>query len=101
MIIMVTQLYPATKANEVAEKYLQAAKTPLPSYIKKWHTFSTPEGSSIKAYNLIMVERGKADEAQIHIMKTFAPFYEVEGLSLKSEMLMGVRDSFKAIGRTI
>lgn len=101
MIIMVTQWYPLNKGNLVAEKFLQALKNPLPSYIKKWQTFSIIEGEKNKVYNLIMVEKGKADEAQIDIGKILNTFSEVEGYSMKLEIVLGARDSFKILGRSL
>ncbi len=98
---MVTQLYPLNKANEMADKYLQVIKAPVPSYIKKWQTFTTFEGECAKVYNLIMVEKGNADEATIYITKTLTTFSDIEGYSVKYEVVMGARDSFKAIGRTL
>ena len=98
---MVTQWYPLKKNNEAADKYLQVIKAPVPSYLKKWQTFTTMEGECVKVYNLIMVEKGNADEAAIYLTKTLAPFSEIEGYSIKLEVVMGARDSFKAVGRTL
>ena len=101
MIIMITQWYPLNKANQMAEKFLQATKNPLPIYIKKWQTFNVVEGDKNKVYNRIMVEKGKGDEAQIDIGKILNPFSEVEGYSMKSEIVLGARDSFKIIGKSL
>ena len=101
MILMVTQWYPLNKANLMAEKYLQAAKTPFTSYIKKWQTFNVADGDKNKVYNLIMVEKGKGDEAQIDIGRRLNPFSEVEGYSMKSEVVLGARDSFKILGKSL
>jgi hypothetical protein len=98
---MITQWYPLSKANIAAEKFLEAIKTPLPSYIKKWHTFSVVEGEKNKTYNLIMVEKGKGDEAQIDIGRILNPFSEIEGYSMKTEIVLGARDSFKILGRSL
>jgi len=48
-----------------------------------------------------MIEKGKGDEAQIDIGKILNPFSEVEGYSMKSEVVLGARDSFKILGRSL
>ena len=48
-----------------------------------------------------MVEKGKGDEAQIDIGKILNTFSEVEGYSMKSEVVLGARDSFKILGRSL
>ncbi|MFW9896586.1 MAG: hypothetical protein ACFFD7_12340 [Candidatus Thorarchaeota archaeon] len=101
MIIMVTQWYPLKQGNLVAEKFLQALKNPLPSYIKKWQTFSVVEDDKNKVYNLIMVEKGKADDAQIEIGKILNSFSDVDGYSMKLEIVLGARDTFKILGRSL
>lgn len=101
MIIMVTQWYPLDKGNLIADKFVQALKNPLPSYIKKWQTFSMVDGDKNKVYNLIMVEKGKGDEAQIDIAKILNPFSDVEGYSMKTEIVLGARDTFKILGRSL
>jgi len=98
---MLTQWYPLNKTNTMAEKFLEALKTPLPPYIKKWHTFSVAEGDKYKVYNLIMVEKGRGDDAQIDIARMLTPFSEVEGYSMKTEVVLGARDSFKILGRDL
>jgi hypothetical protein len=98
---MITQRYPLNKVNEAAEKYLQAIKTALPPALKKWQTFTTIEGDMVKVYNLIMTDKDQADAAQMHVMKTLAPFSELDGYSMKTELVYGAKDAFKAIGKSI
>ena len=101
MIFMITQRYPLSQINEMAKRYLEVIKTALPPAIKKWQTFSTFEGDLIKVYNLIMTEKDKADAAQMHVMKTLAPFGEVEGYTVETEVVLGAKDAFAALGRSV
>jgi hypothetical protein len=96
MIFMVTVWYPYPKTKEVVEKTIGAPQ--LPDYIKKWQTFGTPDGNNgTKAYNLIMVEKTKADEALIFITKLLNEFTNIDGYVWKIEPCMGVQDALKVL----
>lgn len=97
MIYMLTAWYPPKDANAVLDAMKSVPK--LPDYIKKWQIFGTAEGEmGIKVYNLIMVEKGKSDEAAIFIVKMQQHFVDnVEGYKYKIEVLMGVKDSMKVL----
>ena len=98
MIFMGTQWIPYNKTEEFKKIFLSVNEKPLPGFIKKWQTFSCHDGESgMKGYNLIMVEKGKADEAVIEIARIIRPFWEIEGYRWKLEPLMGVKDSIKAL----
>ncbi len=101
MIIMVTQWYPTNKAKKIMELFLKASKGPLPSFIKKWQIFTCPDSErGFKGYNLIMTEKDKGDETLMHITKTFQPFWDIEGFSMRIETLLGIKDVVKVMGRT-
>ncbi|MFX1535648.1 MAG: hypothetical protein ACFFDI_15655 [Promethearchaeota archaeon] len=93
---MLTAWHPYTKSKEVVKKALSAPK--LPDYIKRWQIFGTPDGNNgLKAYNLIMVEKDKADEALIFITKLQSEFTEIDGYVWKIEPCLGMRDSLKVL----
>jgi len=90
-IYMVITWVPFHKIEE-ADKLMPRAPIPM-SNIKKWLTFSTPDGKKgMKTYNIIYIEEGKVDEVQIKIMKLLTFFNEVEGYSYKIEPLLSGRD---------
>ncbi|MFX1480055.1 MAG: hypothetical protein ACFFCI_18195 [Promethearchaeota archaeon] len=101
MIFMVTQWTPYHKTNEWLETFKQV-QGKIPSFIKKWQTFATTdEDRGIKGYNLIMVEKGNADEAMIEISKLLAPFWKIEGFAMKTEPILSMRDALKIIGASL
>ena len=48
-----------------------------------------------------MVEKGNADEALVEISKLFAPFWKIEGFSMKIEPVFAMRDALKVIGKSL
>jgi hypothetical protein len=93
---MLTAWYPYVKTKEVVEKTV--GTTQLPDYIKKWQVFGTPDGKNgTKAYNLIMVEKGKTDEAMIFISRLQNEFTNIEGYVWKLEPCVGVQDGLKVL----
>jgi hypothetical protein len=101
MIFMVSQWTPYNKTEEWFEIFKKVAGK-LPGYIKRWHTFATPDGDrGIKGYNLIMVEKGNADEALLEISKLIAPFWKIEGFAMKIEPVMGMKDAVKVLGKSL
>jgi len=98
---MVTQWYPTNKAKEIMALFLKASKVPMPSFIKKWQIFTVPDSErGFKGYNLIMTEKDKGDETLMYITKTFHPFWDIEGFSLRIETLLGIKDVVKVMGKT-
>jgi hypothetical protein len=96
MIFMLTAWYPYPKAKEVIEKTIGGPQ--LPDYIKKWQIFGTPDGDNgTKVYNLIMVEKNKADEALIFITKLQNEFTNIDGYVWKIEPCLGVQDALKVL----
>ena len=101
MIFMVTQWIPYHKTNEWFEIF-KKVKGSLPSYIKKWQMFSTPDKElGFKGYNIIMVEKGNADDALIEISRLIAPFWKIEGFAMKIEVVTGLKDSLKIAGKSL
>jgi len=101
MIFMYTQWIPYNKTNEWVEIF-QKVQGKLPASIKKWQTFSTSdEDRGVKGYNLIMTEKGNADEALIEISKLIAPFWKIEGFAMKLEPLFALREGLKVIGKSL
>jgi len=101
MIFIVTQWTPYNKVDEWFEIF-NKVKGKFPPYIKKWQTFALPdEDRGIKGYNIIMVEKGNADEALIEIMKLIAPFWKIEGFGMKVETVMSMKDSVKVLGKSL
>jgi len=101
MIFMVTQWTPYNKTNEWLDIF-RKVQGKIPSFIKKWQTFAAPdEEKGIKGYNLIMVEKGNADEALIEISKLLAPFWKIEGFAMKLEPILSMRDALKTIGASL
>jgi hypothetical protein len=96
-LLMFTVWYPPHKSAEMAKLYLKQPRD-LP-HIQKWRVFNCPDGErGMKGYHLIYTERGKLEEALHELNKYFVPFSQIEGVSMKSETLIGVQDSFKLIG---
>lgn len=95
MIFFVTELIPGHKLKEVVKNF----KIPkLPEYFKKWEFYFTPDGpSGVKIYNLIMVERGKGDEALLEITKLYNRESQLEGYSWKIETLIGLKDAITTL----
>jgi hypothetical protein len=101
MIFIVTQWTPYNKTNEWLDIF-RKVQGKLPSFIKKWQTFATPdEDRGIKGYNLIIVEKGNADEAMIEISKLIAPFWKIDGFAMKTEAVFGMTDAMKVIGKSL
>jgi len=97
MIFLLTVFYPSHKVMEMANKFkLEKA----PDIFKRWQIFSAAgDKNGMKAYHLIMSERGKGDEAVLYIQKSLVPFFEIEGYEFSLEILMGLKDSFALIGK--
>jgi len=98
---MVTQWTPYNKTEEWFNIFKEV-RGKFPPYIKKWQTFAAvDEDRGIKGYNLIMVEKGNADEALVEISKAVAPFWKIEGFSMKIEPLFAIRDAVKVLGKSL
>lgn len=95
---MLTSWYPFSKFKEVGKKILNLGK--MPDFIKKWEVIQTPDGSKgLKAYNLIMVEKDKDDEAAMFIMKMQQSFSaDIKEYVWKIETCLGLKDAFQALG---
>lgn len=101
MIFMVTQWTPYNKTDEWFETF-QKVRGKLPSFIKKWQTFAAvDEDRGIKGYSIVMVEKGKGDDAMIAIADLLVPFWKIEGFSMKIEPLYGMRDAIKSLGKAL
>ncbi len=97
MIVMVTIHYPTHKSTEMAKLILKQPRE-IP-YVKKWRVFNTYAGKEgMKQYHLIYTEKEKTEETFMEIGKYFLPFYQIEGFSIQSEVLLGVSDSYNLIG---
>ena len=94
---MLTVWYPPHKALDVAKLY---AKQPREvPFVTKWRVFNTQAGTEgMKQYHLIYTERGKLEEAVKGLNKYFFPLIEIEGYFFKSEILIGVSESFELAG---
>ena len=98
MIILITAWYPGHKAKEVAEMFLKQAEKGNPPYIKKWLSFGTSDGKDgMKGYNLVYIEKGHVDEGLANIYKLIAPYYKIEGYSVKFEVLSLVSEAAKML----
>jgi len=95
MILLITVRWPPHKSLDVGEKFFKSATGSLPPSIKKWLTFSVNDLKGGKGYHLIYTERDKADEASEEINKIFAPFFVIEGYTIKTEILVGMKDAAK------
>ncbi|MHA2009258.1 MAG: hypothetical protein ACXABO_18230 [Promethearchaeota archaeon] len=95
MIFMVTNWYPAHKAEEVTN-IQQTVPQQLPPYIKKWQLFGTSDGKrGIKVYGLVFTDPERVEEAGLYIGRVMGLFSEVEGYNWKLEPLMGMQDMAK------
>lgn len=98
MIYMVTIWYPPERVVDIAKLYLKQPRN-IP-FVKKWCIFNTYVGKDgMKQYHLIYTEAEKGEEAALGINKYFLPFAnQVDRFRIESEVLMGVSESYKAIG---
>jgi len=96
---MLTAWYPFQAANDMIKAMSNAPK--IPDFIKKWHTFATPDAEKgIKVYNLIMVNEKVSDDAVIAIGKIQSYFTNaIKGYSWKVETCAGMKDSLKMLGK--
>jgi hypothetical protein len=96
---MVTIWYPPYKINEVTDKF---KVTKMPDSIKEWKIVGTGDGpKGMKVYHSIIIEKGKVDEGMEYVMSTIIPFLNIEGYTYKIEPVMGVREVYKLIGKSI
>ena len=96
-IYMITVWYPPDKTPDIAKLYLKQPRE-IP-FVSKWRVFNTAGGTKgMKQYHLIYSERGKMEEAMGPLNKYFMPFLNIEGFKYLVEPLMGVSDSYDALG---
>ena len=94
MIFLVTQWVPAHKSLELAEKFFKIGGKPLPPVIKKWNIFGTDDGvNGLKTYHLIKTEKDKGDEAMNLIRELMVPFFTIEGVTIRIEILYGMQET--------
>ena len=96
-VYMVTVWYPPNKTSDIAKLYLKQPRE-IP-FVTKWRAFNTAAGlEGLKQYHLIYTERGKAEEAMGSLVKYFAPFLNLKGFRYQVELLLGISDSYAALG---
>jgi hypothetical protein len=98
MIYLFTVWMPPNKQIEAAKIYLELPRE-VP-HIRKWRVFNTTGGKDgNKQYHLVYTEKGKGDEALQALVSYFMPLTtKIEGIRTRVEVLMGVTDSYKALG---
>jgi len=97
MLLMITVWYPPEKAADLAKLYLKQPREI--AHVTKWRIFNTSAGiDGMKQYHLIYTEKGKGEEAAMALNKYFMPFTQIEGFRIQFETLLGVSDSYKALG---
>lgn len=97
MLLMITTWYPPERAMDMAKLYLKQPRE-IP-HVAKWRIYNTTAGrDGMKQYHVIYTERGKGEEAGMALNKYFLPFAQIEGFRIQFETLLGVSDSYNAIG---
>ena len=97
--VLSTMTYPNYKATELGKKYLELAKTPLPSYMKITHIFATTDPLyGIKGYVLYEIEDDKLFDGIKEIGKRMNTFREIKGWKYNIETLLEVKDALSLIG---
>ncbi len=99
--IMTTSVYPSEKANEVAEKYLEAIqKFPpdenlgteiIPAAVK-----STEKG--IRVIGVIEVKEGKLEEALSRNIKFMSSFMGIQGHAYTTDINLTIGEALSVIG---
>ncbi len=96
MIFLVTIMTPGHKQMEVRSNFVKDTAKGLPKGVKKWNTFiSSDGGEAQKGYHLIYVEKDKVDEVYLAVAKVLMPYSLIEGVTIKTEILMGMSDATK------
>ncbi len=99
--IVTTSIYPADKANEVAEIYLEAIKkyppdenlgtTIIPAAVK-----STEKG--IRVMGVVEVKEGKLEEALSRSSKLMQPFLSIVGYSYTTDINLTIIEGLELLG---
>jgi hypothetical protein len=86
---------PLNKGTEVAKAFLKAVETPPPPYLKSLGVYATYGDEGYKWYNLVEIDDDHTAEGLSELMKRTIPFDDVEGLKIKMENLISMRDSIE------
>ena len=95
MLYMFVVTAPLNKGVEVAQAFLKAVETPPPPYLKSRGVYVTYGDKGYKWYNLIEIDDENVTEGLTEIMERTIPFDEIEGLKIKMENLISMRDSIE------
>ena len=98
MYLVSNSTYPLSSAKEVSALFLEAAKTPLPSYIKRVHTLTTAGDLGIKVLGIYDVEDAKLADAIKEIGKYFVQYYDIEGFSYTLEPMLTAQEAIPLLG---
>ena len=93
MFYMFITTAPLNKGSEVAQAFLKAVETPPPPYLKSRGIYVTYGDEGYKWYNLVEIDDEHISEGLDELMKRTIPFDDVEGLKIKMESLISMRES--------
>jgi len=95
--ILITAIYPPSKAVELAKIWLSGKQPKYPDFIKRVHQFVTADFKS-KAYSLYECEDDKIVEGMKAIGARYVHYASIEGYEYKVELLMESKDAMKLVG---
>jgi len=93
MFLVSNSTYPLSSAKEMVAAFLEATKTPLPSYIQRVHTLAAPDGLGMKVLGIYEVEDGKVADATKDLTKYFVQYYDIEGFAYTLEVMLTAQEA--------
>jgi hypothetical protein len=100
MILMVEFTFPAFKANQTAQAWVDVLKaSPIPEYVKLIEIYNYSGGEGIKGNTYYELEKGKEDEAVMWVVQTLLAMGQaVEGYKYTTDIVLPIGDAYKAVG---
>lgn len=95
MFLMFVVTAPVTKGSEVASAFLSVVETPPPPYLKSRGVYVTYGDEGYKWYNLVEIDDEHVSEGMDELMRRTISFDDVEGLKVKMEVVVSMRDAIK------
>ena len=95
MFYMFVATAPLNKGSEVASAFMKAVETPPPPYLKSRGVYVTYGDEGYKWYNLVEIDDEHTSEGLDELMKRTIPFDDIEGLKIKMENLISMRDAIE------
>ncbi|KPV61722.1 MAG: hypothetical protein AOA66_1692 [Candidatus Bathyarchaeota archaeon BA2] len=91
MLCMMIMTAPHNKAIDVAKTFLKVVETPPPPYLKSRGVYVTYGDKGHKWYNIIDIDDKHISEGITELVRRTVPFHDIEGVKIKTEVLMTAR----------